>query len=235
MSRITQYLTECIESNKPVNFCKFGDGEYLCMGQNKQYHSNCDGDMFFPELGNKLVEAFIYLCSHKNTFIGKWHSDEITLFLEKLVPFDSIPYASYHTLINDEEFNKNSHLFDFVKAVQRNNRKKIIISNNKNKVLLDIFSGNVYIGIPEKCWFSDYDSIKSQIMTEIEDNCIIIAAAGLCSKWLACEILRTNDTVSYLDIGSGFDYLCGKNSRGWKHSREDELNYYKDLLPPNFA
>lgn len=41
--------------------------------------------------------------------------------------------------------------------------------------------------------------------------------------------------ISYFDIGSGFDIMCGKNSRGWKHIREDEIKYYKNLFPSDWT
>jgi hypothetical protein len=47
--------------------------------------------------------------------------------------------------------------------------------------------------------------------------------------------LLQNFNMSCIDIGSGFDLLAtGKHSRPWGHSYEDELEYYKEILPLNW-
>lgn len=54
----------------------------------------------------------------------------------------------------------------------------------------------------------------------------------MCSKVLINDITDRYD-LTFIDLGSAFDFLGGKvKTRPFKHSYEDYVNYYKDLLPP---
>ena len=38
--------------------------------------------------------------------------------------------------------------------------------------------------------------------------------------------------MTFIDLGCSFDMLCrGVNTRAWIHSVDEELAYYRDLLP----
>ena len=60
MNRIN-YIQDCVRNNKPVVFCKFGDGEYYCMIKytgNGPLSQNCDNDTFTQNLSDSLVSSF---------------------------------------------------------------------------------------------------------------------------------------------------------------------------------
>lgn len=228
------FIIECLKNNKTIIFVKYGDGEYQCANLYKG--ANCDGDRYFPELGEKIKKSFIYLSSHENILIGKWSTYTVFNFFENLLHIKNkkINWINYNTLINNDKFNQNDDLYRFVKTIQECNRNKIIVSNKMNIKMKKIFNADIFIEIPSKCWSLKYDYFFSKIMESLKDNSIVITSAGLCSKVLIADLVKKNKTISCLDTGSSFDLLCGRNTRGWKHSYEDEYNYYKNILPDDW-
>lgn len=235
MAKITELITNNIIQDIPISFTKFGDGEYLCM--TTLHGKNSDHDQYHPELAQKLKEALPYLFNHPTCYIGKWTgywgNACVADYYESLGGYNA-KYGHYHTLYNDEEFNKNYNLLDFVKAMQSCQRKKILFTNKNNEPLTRLFRTNIFVEIPMSNWSYNYVEYLSKVIPHLEKNCLLIVGAGMCSKVLAHDLLRMDDSISYIDIGSGFDMLCGNNSRGWSHSRESELEYYKSVLPEDW-
>ena len=89
-----------------------------------------------------------------------------------------------------------------------------------------------FVEVSHKNWFVAFESIIESLKKQITDNCIVLTAAGMGSKVLIAELLKTNPTISCIDIGSSFDFLCQmKNTRNRTHTYDEIYNYYKDLLP----
>lgn len=229
-----QYLMELLkklERGENIVFTKFGDGEYLCMLGISGH--NCDGDTYTLWLKDALKKALINLSKKKNTYIGKWHTSEVYNYYKRIVkPYGiDIPFVSYHLIMNDKDFLHTPYMYTFVKFVASTTRKKILFANKWNKRLKDLFRADIFIEIPESSWSLEYETWKAALEKHVEKDALILLAGGLCSKVLIHDITSVHD-VSCIDIGSSFDILGGKrNSRGWQHSYEDEINYYHDLLP----
>ena len=229
-------FTSKIKNNKQVIFVKYGDGEIACMYN--EAGENCDNDPYTPELRLGLVKSLALYSYYPNAYIGKWHSEEGFQRLQDIINVVGLPepkFVDYHLVYNDEKVFDNKNLFNFVKTVQESNRKKIIISNANNIRLKKVFNTEHFIEVDPQNWFINIESILSYLKHQITDNCIVITAAGMGSKVLIAELLKTNPTISAIDIGSSFDYLCQKrNTRDRTHTYEDIYNYYKELLPTNW-
>jgi hypothetical protein len=222
------------------------------------YFENCDKDKFTYDFGILLRKAFIDLCKRStkdNIFLGRWHNNDVNIYLLELL-FEnsdkynlvSPPFVNYHYIYPDYEYHKNNNLFNFVKTIQNINNFKLIISNKNNNRLNIIFKGNYYLEIPENSWFAMglYNQIKDFISKVLNDfnNAFIILAAGMGSKILINELSSLYHNASFLDIGSGFDILASKkDTRNWNQGNssknnytlyENQVNYFKELLPEDF-
>jgi hypothetical protein len=232
----TIQFTDKIKNSEQVIFLKFGDGEVN--GIYNESGANCDNDPYTKELGQGLVNSLILYSHHPNAYIGKWHGEQGFQRLQHVINVLQIPqpkFVDYHLVYNDEKVFFNKNLFNFVKTVQDSDRKKIIVSNSNNIRLKKVFNTENFFEVAPRNWFVNFDSILSQLKEQITDNCILLTAAGMGSKVLIAELLKTNPTISAIDIGSSFDYLCQKkNTRDRTHSYEDIYNYYKELLPSDW-
>lgn len=239
-----------LENGENITFTKFGDGEYSCMvgvpGQ------NMDHDTYHSWLGESLKKSLISLSNKKNTYIGRWWTahELITLFgIHSIGTADvvsnycnqlarqnnvTIPWTWYHLFMNDDFFLKYDYMYKFVKFLVNTKRKKILICNHMNRRLKDLFRSDVYIEIPSYNWSFEYTKWKDIVESNAQRDCIILICAGLCSKVLIDDITNKFD-LTFIDLGSSFDILGRKqNTRGWRHTYQDEIRYYKDLLPSNW-
>lgn len=242
-NEILDGFTEMIKNNQNFSFTKFGDGEFLCM--HRWFGKNCDGDSYHRKLGSELKDAFTYLAARKDVYLGKWHVGKTIKYLEELAAkkkITNINWVHYHTIMNASpiagitDFNSllNDKMFNFVKAIKISNRKKILFTNKDNEKLKKIFNADVFIETKKNNWSYEFDDYFKIVEKECVENAIFIIAAGLSSKVMIAKILQKYN-MTCLDIGSGFDLLAtAKHTRPWSHTYEDEVKYYKELLPSDW-
>lgn len=245
----SEYFRDCIKNNIPFIYCKFGDGEYLCIYKyiynDNSLISNCDNDTYTKNLSDKLCESLHNIVNYSNNnYIGKWNDDKIQkLFLS--ITTHPINYISYHSFIFDEydiETNNIVNKINIFKEIKNSNRKKIYVCNKlliKAKILLNI---NNIINIGYNNWFDkDYENIFNQIKKCIvgsEDNSIIMFSCGMGGKVLISELYKLYPNCTYIDIGSGLDIICTKrNTRGFKYKYDDLYQKFvkNDFIPNDWS
>lgn len=252
-------LTEKLKKGETVIFTKFGDGEFNAMRLNDINSHNCDGDQYTFELGIETVKALCELSdrsTNETIFIGKWHTNEVIryyheLYYNYLIDNNKeekyIPYVDYHFIFPDHLFDiTNSILFEFVKTIQESPLHKIIVSNVKNSKLQIVFNTNNFVQIPERSWYANglYNNLKTCIeeILKINNNAIVLIAAGLASKILINELSKEYPKTSFIDLGSGYDIIArkyptrawGEGLEGFPNCYKNQLEYFKPLLPPNY-
>ncbi|MCX5921934.1 MAG: hypothetical protein NTX86_01240 [Candidatus Dependentiae bacterium] len=223
-----------LEQGQNIIFTKYGDGEYNCMIGIKG--ENCDFDKYHAWLGAALKKALISLSKKNNTYIGRWWHPSVPNFCNKLAAQHNttIPWAWYHLFMNDDEFLQFDYMYKFVRFIVKTDRKKILLCNGSNSRLKDFFKADVYIELPSQNWSFQYNQWKNTLEPHLEQNAIVLIGGGLCSKVLIDDITN-NYNLTCIDIGSSFDLLGRKkNTRGWKHTYEDEIRYYKDFIPSSW-
>lgn len=239
----SKYFANCIKNNIPFLYCKFGDGEYLCMYKYKSNDtsliSNCDNDNYTENLSLSLCKSLNYIVNNvKNYYIGEWYQEHVKKFFLSITE-KPINYNSYHSFLFDESDLQNNvirHKLNILKEIKNSKRKKIYICNNlliKSKILLNIDN---FVFVPLNNWFDkDYDIILGQIkilLTGQNDDSIIMTSCGMGAKVLLAELYKEYPNCTYIDIGSGLDIICTKrNSRGWGYKYEE---LYKKFLQNDF-
>jgi hypothetical protein len=240
----TEFITEAIKNNQVVRFAKFGDGEYACsLGQKG---SNCDGDVYFPELSRALNEAFIILAQSPNTYLGMWHDEPAVKFYVELLQNrtgkSQVPWVDYHLLLrsahrhraDDYERAQSKVMYNFVEAIRKSPRKKIYVCNQQNARICQVFEAE-HLEIPENCWVLKYKEVFEQIIRLCTPDTIVLFSGGLCSKVAIADLARHAPTVTCLDVGSSFDCLArGTQSRSYQFNYFEEIDYYSGLLPGNW-
>jgi hypothetical protein len=243
---ITDHVTDRLNNSRSFVFTKFGDGEYQCMaGWNGQ---NCDGDGYTAELGSALRNAFVSLCDMANDcpddgkiLLGRWHYPTEVAFCCDLywnhqpALKREIPFVDYHLIYNDDYFATSRKMYDFVAAIQNYKHKKVLVTNVNNKRLVHLFRADDYIQIQSQSWHAtQFDQIVKDVeaLLQADPQTLVLIAGGLASKVLIARLCAKYSDASFLDIGSGFDIIAtGRCTRDHKHTYEDELRYFSDLLP----
>ena len=230
----TLSLCDRLKKNEQTIFVKYGDGEISCM-IGIQGH-NCDNDPYTPALRSGLIQSLLYYIQHPNAYVGKWHGLEgqaqMQQLLQMFVSGEQPKWVDYHLVMNDDTAFTKPSMYTFLETIQNLNRKKIIFTNAANHRMMDLFKAQAHIVVPPNNWFKDFEQYLEQLEKEMTDNCVLFTAAGQGSKVMIAFLTAKYPTLSCVDIGSSFDFICQKQkSRAWFHTYEDQYNYYKALLP----
>jgi len=238
---ITDLLNECVKSNTPISFSKFGDGEFFCMFCTTD-HCNCDNDKYTKKLSNSLRDSLVYMIeNNENSYFGLWENPVMQNTFEnfyRVYTKKNIKWAIYNTIIfnkvNDE---KKALLY---KTIKYSKLKKIIVCNNlliKSKELLNI---DEFVFVPLNNWFdTSFDDIlqKVKLLIGEDGNHIVITCCGMSAKVLICELYKEYPKGIYLDFGSALDYICTKYKTR-AHNTLYDYDYIcsllKECLPENF-
>lgn len=234
---ITEYLTKCVETNTPVSFSKYGDGEYLCATGGAGY--NCDHDNYTERKAMALINSIKYMVDNmENAYISKWPDTYITDYWQSLVS-RPINWGLQHTILFDG--NNDDAKVQLYKSIKKNNTLvKIILCNHKVAKAKKILDLDHVVIIPLNNWFdNDFEKYLNIIVNIIKSdgrNPLIITCCGMNAKIMICEITKIFPHGIYLDFGSALDKICTQETtRSCQQSYEYLIDKLKDLLPDEWV
>lgn len=256
-------IIDKLKNGETFIFAKVGDGEYYAMTLININGHNCDNDVYTYENGIELRKALCELAdrsSNENIYFAQWPTDEVKrfyhgLYYDYLVDNNKkekyIPWVDYHFVYPDQNFgdeNRRKLLYNLVETIQNTSQFKIVITNIKNKKHQLIFKSNAFIEVPESSWYAQglYNNVKNSLIEILEENkdkkALLLTSVGLCSKILINDITKLYPNLSVIDIGSAFDILSrkyptrswGEGLEGFPNCYKNQLECFKELLPPNF-
>ena len=243
------HLAECIRTNQPATFAKFGDGEIICVYGTLAHllqvncqppalppvgRMNCDHDDYYvPEKGIGLVHAIQYMTDDTRTsFCGLWdNAQKHAAFWQQFVK-TPIRWANYHSIIIEKEdlVLKNQVLKDKIelyRTIQASNRTKVIICNKLLAKAELLLKADYMHYVPTSNWFGQLRSyikiIAEYLKTRGDEYPIIMTMAGMGAKVILYELMKVYPKGVFIDIGSGLDILCTK-----RRSRDNGI-YYEDM------
>lgn len=232
---MTDIITNLINNNNPFVFIKLGDGEFSAA--NGYRGTNCDGDCYTDKLRNGLNESVKYFSSKDNIYYGRWHTNNVVQYFNSIASKE-LNWINYHTCIVDYNSFQDNLKLNLYKAIKESKKKKILIANpllSKAKYLLNI---DEHIVVPYRNWFdSNLDVLVDRIKNIMGDDKepLIITCAGMGAKVLVMELHKIFNNGTFIDIGSGLDYLCTKKcSRGHPYSYDTLEKYFEEILPQNW-
>lgn len=217
-----------IENNINFQFVKFGDGEFICIDGQNGY--NCDFHPYSKELGEKILNAFVYLSQLKSCYIGEWiwgYEGVRQMLLEKT---KAKPKFIDYNIILQQVDKLTPELYDFYSAIKFSKRKKIFVGNYRLKDVCKLINFDKHIIVPEINCFSHYEQILYQCKAEISKDCIFIFSAGMPAKPLIHELIISNSRVTCIDAGSAFDPIFFNITRHNQPPKETLQEFYKGLL-----
>lgn len=189
-----------ISSNTPFAFARYGDGEWLNI--RKAPGSNCDGNKYYPELGDRLEQ----IVSNKQDYIlgaqdyKKWN------LLSDVEQYD------INTWIDADIFHKasmNGKLSNLFKAL---NEVHVVYIGNESLKSLNFI--NEFIQIPYNNVWLEYTSVLAKIKaTFSKTHKTYLFSAGMCANIFIHDLWSINRNNSYIDVGSVFDPYIGRNTR----------------------
>lgn len=193
-----------IENGINFSFIKKGDGEIFCM--NGMAGTNCDGHNYSDKLSKKLKESFDYLESLGAYVIDYGNQNDVNCLL--------------HRSTNDLQKVK-----DFFVSIRNSERKKVYVAPRRLAIASYLLNAE-HIEVPLVNAFDKYDEIK--IIPE--DDTIYMFSCGMPAKCLIADLLKQNQNITCIDVGSSFDGFI-QNTRTFQATQEEMFELYKEYFP----
>lgn len=225
---------EAIQTNIPVVYVKFGDGEFYAI---KQYPgSNCDRTPYTPRLGNSLKISFTYFLTLPHVTIGRWHQPPVTDYLISLSSSGHVPWGDYCIFMFQSVSEFNHKCLPLYRSIRYATQQKIYVCNEflveRSKTLFNIDN---HIIIHPSNWFeTTFDSTFKQICdtVRVPTNVIFLISAGMGGKYLIFKLQREFPNSIIMDIGSAFDQICSlRQTRDYHKITSAEIeDIYRAML-----
>lgn len=208
-------ILEWIKTNQHFTYSRFGDGELNAIF--KKQGQNCDGHIYYPELGialKRIIESKPeYFIGLQNLGDKKYQDLEEWQELRKNVIWEDMEIFT--------RASREGRLNEFADLLRNRN---IIQVGNANLRKLDLASR--FIEVPVlNCW-DNRGLIMREILATINKGDIIIYSCGMPAKVFMNEFYNIyGNQITQIDCGSVWDYYSGINSRSYMNN----LNVNKEI------
>ena len=217
-----------IKSGDNFIIAKYGDGEYTCMISDNENLTNCDSCNYYNDMGNELIQSYIYFLQKDNAYITRWPSNfEIRTIIEKdySQTFNKERKFIYSEILLHRLYKVNQFYpgtIQFFRAIRSSDRLKIYVSNNAMiKAVAPLLNLNLGFEIPDVNSYQLKNQIINQLTqlisqqkTKGHSNIIILFSAGMFSEIIMMDLSMKFNDITMIDIGSSFDGLI-RPSRYW--------------------
>lgn len=229
-----KFFTDKIISEENFSIVKFGDGEFFTMTTTDGSGHNCDGNQYFRELGNDLLESYVYFLNQKDVYICRWannHKVENEL-LQSFYIANPEKFIFYNLMNNILPI--SDELKNFYKTIQTSKREKVYISHSINGNFVNGFLKiDKFVELPNTNSYLYKAQIINKVLPNINRNSLVLISGGMASKVFIKHMHEYMPEATYLDIGSALDGFLNRKNRVWNqipNYYEDLINAYKDML-----
>jgi len=195
-------IVEAILLSKPFAFSRWGDGEWLNI--RKAPGGNCDGNLYYHDLGDALQE----IVTVKQEYILGAQDKQWNLPTD----VDKYPQQDW---IDADIFHKASmenRIFLLGEALQ--SRHVVYIGNKDLKRLPFI---DEFIEIPPNNVWLEREDVFNKVTQSIEEGVhkVYCFSAGMATNVFIDDLYHFDSTQTYIDVGSVFDPYVGKHTRSY--------------------
>ena len=173
---------------------------------------NCDGHPFEP-VGSALRQAVPFLESLPNVTTLLWNMED-----------------TYQALLHHHN-SPLPQLKAFWQAVREDNRHKIFVGPSRLYGVVDLLRAAAWIEIPELNAFSQYASIRDNLLANCTPDCLVVLCAGMPAKVWIADVLRSFPQATCIDAGSSFDALLYTTTRTGQIHQWDLEPLYSEFAP----
>ena len=200
-----------LETNQPFALTRWGDGEWYNIRKLKG--ANCDGNIYYPDLGDALKE----IVSVKQDYILGAQD-------YKTFNLDSDVEKYYQDWIDADIFHKASMQGNLQPLIETLKNKYVTYIGNQDLKKLSFVTE--FITIPQNNVWLQREALLNLVRSTFDDKQKVYCfSAGMATNVFIHELWKENKTNTYIDVGSVFDPYVGKATRGYHKSLN--LNKWK--------
>jgi hypothetical protein len=187
----------------PFAYSRFGDGEFKAVFGIDGV--NCDGHPFHPDLGRRLAEI---LESKPGYLLGLLPLAVRVHGMERILSVsEGIHWVMANTFPLALLEGRMGSFFDGL--VERD----VLLVGPEHLRPLSEQRGWAHLPISSRdCW-SEYEDVLVCLRDSIGPGIVVLFCASMMTNVLIDDLHRGAPRITYVDVGSAFDPLCGVNSR----------------------
>jgi hypothetical protein len=208
------FYVELMRRNTPFSFSRFGDGEWNALLGKPG--ANCDGHVYFPELGADLRKTITppsdYFYGMQTYAIKKAGMGMYRFFTRNNITIEWHDADIFHRC------NTAGTLFPLIRQLRE--MKVVVIGPERLKAIKDsLFTYDYFIEIPLQNCYLVKDTVIGRIREYYRDHgpALFGFSASMASNVMIHELYPFLGATSWLiDFGSLWDAYVGVDSRGGK-------------------
>lgn len=196
----------------PFAFSRWGDGEWYTVDQDRTEGSNCDGNIFYKDLGEKLKNIAI---TPQPYYMGHQHGTNNLEYPQNWVNSDIL-----HDLSIERGLEEIFNIFS---------KTPIVYIGNESLSYLPFI--NEFIEIPYNNVWLQYNEIMKLIKSKIKPKIhkVFLFSAGMASNAFIHDLWSFNKENTYMDASSAFDPYVGRNTRGYHDTLNNIHKIYQNI------
>lgn len=201
-NKFFEELKNKFDNKIPFAFSRWGDGEWATVSKENTEDTNCDGNIYYKDLGDKLESI---VSEKQNYYMG--HQNNKNMFsLRQNYPQDWVNSDLLHEMSEAGELHRFFKIFD---------AHHIVYIGNKSLSKLPFV--DEFIEIPYKNVWLDYVEVMEEIKSKIVDKLfkVFLFSAGMASNSFIHDAWMYNKENIYMDASSAFDPYVGRISRSY--------------------
>jgi hypothetical protein len=218
-----------LKTKTPFSFVKFGDGEFYCM--DKSSGGNCDDHPYTPELGDLLIDAYKFLCSHSNVYVGQWHDNE-NLVIQHESQFNVHPEkrTEYMTLLL---YPQNVDIVEFYEVIRNDTRRKVFVGPTRLQEAAIMLRAE-FVDFPLINGFTKFHEIKQYLIDTLTSDTIYMFCTGMNTEPFIAALLKVDQSLTCFDFGSAMDPIFVDIPTRWgcmpQITHETARVWFKNML-----
>ena len=203
-----EYYLNLIKNDIHFKYSRFNDGELIAIINKTPNQGNCDGHIYFPDMGIELKNALL-----------NYKYDEFYILESFKYWYNTLPYIK--SLLDNLKIINTELTFleiDFIRILHEQNhilfKELLNILKTKNIVIigadylskLDKYFEFKHIKIPIKnCYLSKNDIIKEIINLNNERNNNVYLFSASMATNVIIDVFKNDNKNTYIDWGSVWD------------------------------
>jgi hypothetical protein len=189
-----------ISDDIPFAFSRWGDGEWFNI--NKIKGQNCDGNIYFDDLGDELKKI---VSKKQDYFLG----------VQTLIPYSVNESKKYNqSWVDADVFHKASMGYEIQSFIDILKKKHIVYIGNNTLSNLEFI--DEFIEIPlTNSWITKEQVLNEVVNTFDDKHKIYLFSAGMATNYYIDFLWKKNKQNTYIDVGSVFDPFVGRITRGY--------------------
>lgn len=230
--RSLKFYVDRINNNKPFNFLRYGDGEFLNIIKPELKSINAEMD-YFPEAGIELKKTLDKSKESYNTFYGLQSLANRTMSEHIPDNFDWHNADVFHYASRDGK------LFPLIEALKI--RPVVFVGPKYLRKISDVIPYTYFIEIPDRNCYLKKEEIKKKILQIYKDYkmydhvfpLVFSFSCSIAAEIIIYDLISKMKAAFLIDFGSLWDPFVGHKCRSYHSKVNTVVNIYDNGISKN--